>query len=75
MRIIFEFLKLICLGHDASTYVKQTIYFIAFFSVCFETDLFVSVVSILIRNTETPKQTEKIIYWFCETNRKTTETG
>jgi hypothetical protein len=30
---------------------KKTIYLI--FSVCFETDLFVSVVSILIRNTET----------------------
>jgi hypothetical protein len=41
------------------------------FSVCFETNLFVSVVSKRVRNTETNR---KIIFWFRETNRKSTET-
>jgi hypothetical protein len=42
-------------------YIKQTIYFISFFSVCFETDLFVSVVSILIRNTETDRKNNLLV--------------
>jgi hypothetical protein len=41
-------------------YTKQTINFI-FFSVCFETDLFVSVVSILIRNTETNRKNKLLV--------------
>jgi hypothetical protein len=40
-------------------YIKQNIYFISFLSVCFETDLFVSVFSILIRNTETNRTNRK----------------
>jgi hypothetical protein len=43
------------------------------FSICFETDLVVSVlsdVSIRIRNTET---NQKIIFWFREISRKSTE--
>ncbi len=46
-------------------------------SVCFETVLFVSVVSIKVRNTETkrnkPKQTDIVCFWFHETNRNTTK--
>jgi hypothetical protein len=42
-----------------------------FISVCFETDLFVSVVLKRIRNTEANR---KINFWFRETNQKSTET-
>jgi hypothetical protein len=45
-----------------------------FLSVCYETVLFVSVVSIFSR-FETPKQTKKFCFWFHETNRNTTETN
>jgi hypothetical protein len=45
--------------------------FLEIFSVCFEKILFVR----LFRyRFETPKQTEKNVFWFHETNRKTTET-
>jgi hypothetical protein len=46
-------------------------FFIFVFSICFETDLFVSVVSKRVRNTEI---NQKINLWFRETNQKTTET-
>jgi hypothetical protein len=41
-----------------------------FTSVCFETDLFVSVVSLDPKHRKEPK---KIIYWFRETSRNWTE--
>jgi hypothetical protein len=41
--------------------------FLEIFSVCFKKILFVSVVSV-------SKQTQKKVFWFRETNRKTTET-
>jgi hypothetical protein len=57
-------------------YINQTIYFISFFfglfrnrSVCF------GCFDIDPKHRNEPKQTEKIIYWFHETNQKTTETG
>ncbi len=45
--------------------------FFRFVSVCFEKILFVSVVSIPVRNTETNR---KKVFWFRETNQKITET-
>jgi hypothetical protein len=45
--------------------------FFRFVSVCFENILFVSVVLILVPNTKTNR---KNVFWFRETNRKTTET-
>ncbi len=49
--------------------------FFWFVSVCFNKVLFVSVVSIPVRNTETNRNKPKQMYFcFCETNRKTTET-
>jgi hypothetical protein len=45
--------------------------FVVIFSVCFDKVLFGSVVS---KHRNRPKQTEKNVFWFCETNRKTTKT-
>jgi hypothetical protein len=45
--------------------------FSLFVWVCFDIGMFVSIVSIRVRNT---KKTENLIFWFYETNRKTTET-
>ncbi len=45
--------------------------FFLFVLVCFDKILFVSVVSIPVQNTET---NPKNVFWFCKTNRKTTET-
>jgi hypothetical protein len=59
---VFEFFKLICLGHHASTVHKTNHVFYLGFSVCFETDQFVSVVSILIRNTETNRNKPKKLF-------------
>ncbi len=63
----------VCLQECSVCYTwRSTVYkFFLFVSVFFETGLFVSVVSIRVRNTETNR---KIIFWFHETNRKTTET-
>jgi hypothetical protein len=45
--------------------------FLGIFSVCFDKVLFGSVVS---KHRNKPKQSEKNVFWFHETNRKTTET-
>jgi hypothetical protein len=67
---------MIYLGHHAGTVYKTNHLFYFVFSVCFVTDLFVSICfDIDPKHRNEPKQTEKIIYWFRETNRKTTETG
>jgi hypothetical protein len=62
------------------TRVQPTLYLLVcmlrcifrFVLVCLETYMFVSVVLIPVRNTESNRK--KIFFWFRETNRNTTET-
>jgi hypothetical protein len=73
---IFEFLKMICLGHHAGTVYKTNhLFYFIFFGLFQNRSVCFGCFDIDPKHRNEPKQTEKIIYWFRETNRKTTEIG
>ncbi len=59
------------LNESTFGYFSENLALLRIVSVCYETDLFVSVVSIKIRNTETNRN---ILFLFHETNRNKRET-
>jgi hypothetical protein len=76
LRGIFEFLKMICLGQHAGTVYKTNyLFYFVFFGLFQNRSVCFGCFDIDPKHRNEPKQTEEILYWFCETNRKTTETG
>jgi hypothetical protein len=72
---MFEFLKMICLGHAGTIYKTNLLFYFVFFGLFQNRSVCFSCFDIDPKHRNKPKQTKKIIYWFRETNRKTTETG